>query len=69
MQNLMTLGPTPSGRKVTRSEEERKNNNAVSSGHYILPATPKGSARTSLGPFQPDNINNVVKQQNNTNAQ
>ena len=49
MQNPTT---TPSGRKVNggerREREEEKNN--VNSGHYILPATPKGSACPLLKP-------------------
>ena len=30
--------------------------NTVNRGHYILPAMPKGSARTSLGPMVPRGI-------------
>ena len=33
-----------------RKKIRRRENTAVNSGHYILPATPNGSARTSLGP-------------------
>jgi hypothetical protein len=36
---------TPSGRKVTGLEERREEKNTVNSGHYVLPSTPKGSAR------------------------
>jgi hypothetical protein len=38
---------TPSRKKVTERQEEK---HAINSGHYVFPATPKGSARTSLGP-------------------
>ena len=32
--------------------KDRKRKDAVNSGHYLLPATPKGSARTSVGPIR-----------------
>jgi hypothetical protein len=41
-QNLMT---TPSVRKLTKAETGK---NGANSGHFVLPATPKNSARTSL---------------------
>ena len=41
----------PSGRKVTGAEEKKKKN-TVNSWHYVLPAMPKGSTRTSLGPIE-----------------
>ena len=42
---------TQSKRERERERErERRERNAVNSGHYVLPATPKGSAHTSLGP-------------------
>ena len=41
---------TPSGRKVTWQRKEKKK--AVNSGHYVLPATPMGSAHTLLGPIK-----------------
>ena len=34
----------------------RKKNNDVNSGHYVLPVTPKGSARTSLSPIMKENV-------------
>ena len=39
--------PIPSWRKITSEEGGKK---AFNSGHNVLPATPKGSARTLLGP-------------------
>ena len=41
---------TPSGIKVNTGEKEREKQ-ADNSGHYVLPAMPKGSARISLGPI------------------
>ena len=42
---------TTSGRKVTKAERKREEKkNAINSGHYVLPATPKGRACTSLRP-------------------
>ena len=32
---------------IYRENEEERENNAVNSGHYILPVKPKGSANTS----------------------
>ena len=46
----------PSGRKVTGSEERK---NAINRGHYLLPATPKGSARTLFGPIRNRKIKNI----------
>ena len=37
------------GRKVRRGREIEREN-AINSGHYILPATSKGSAHPPLGP-------------------
>ena len=34
-----------------RKKERGKEKNAINRGHYVLPATPKGNARTSLGPI------------------
>ena len=41
---------TPIGPKVNTVRKESKNN-AVNSGHYLLPAMPKCSTRTLLGPI------------------
>ena len=38
------------GRKVRRGREIEREN-AINSGHYVLPATLKGSALTRLGPI------------------
>jgi hypothetical protein len=53
MQNFTTLGQPLLGEKYGTPKErkkERKRRNAIISGHYFLPATPKGSARSLLGP-------------------
>ena len=43
---------TISWRKVAWGEERKRKSggNTVNTGHYVLSATPKGSAHTSLGP-------------------
>ena len=47
-QNPRTI---PSGRKVTGGEKKKgERKKTINSGHYVLPATPKGSARNSLVP-------------------
>ena len=51
---LLLVLSTHSGRKVTREEREK---NSVNSGHYVLPAMPKGSIRTLLGEI------NVIRKQ------
>ena len=48
MQNPRT---TPSGRKLTQAERKIERKNAIHCGQYVLSATPKGNARTSLGPM------------------
>ena len=47
MQNFRTLGQPLLGEK---KPDRRERKNAVYNGHYILPAMPKGSSHTSLGP-------------------
>ena len=47
MQNFITLGQR---RKVTRLDRKKERKHAVKSGHYLLSATPKSSARNSLRP-------------------
>ena len=54
MQNFRTLGQSHLGVETLDKREGRKkieNKNAVKSGHYVLSATPKGIACTSLGPI------------------
>ena len=46
MQNFRTLGQPFLGEEFG---PEKKKKNAVNSGHYVLPAMPKGSARTLCG--------------------
>ena len=43
-------------REVKRpdGEEKREINNAVNSGRYVLPVTPKCSTRTPIGPIMED---------------
>ena len=41
MKNFRTLGQNLLGEKYCDQKKE-KENNAVNSGHYVLPATPKG---------------------------
>ena len=51
-KDLWKKGEKDLWRNVTwgvRREKEEKH--AVNSGHYVLPATPKGGAHNSLGPI------------------
>ena len=52
-QNLRTRGKKTSGKKVEGGEEIKK----VKKSHYILPAMPKGSACTLLGPICKNRFN------------
>ena len=51
MQNFRTYDD-PFWEKSNRDREKKigEGENAVNSGHHVLPATPKGSACTLLGP-------------------
>ena len=53
MYNFRTIHrTTPSGRKDEKKEEKReREKNIGNSGHYVVPAMPKGSAHTSLRPI------------------
>ena len=62
MQNIRALEQHLLGEK--EREKSKREKNGVNSGHYVLPATPKGSAHTLLGPnskdFSYENQNNLL---------
>jgi hypothetical protein len=46
-----TIGkPLLGEKKPFRKKKKRERENAIMRSHYVLPATPKGSARTSIRP-------------------
>ena len=46
---VLIINPKNSPPKGGSEKREKKGKNAVDSGHYVLPATAKGSARNLLG--------------------
>ena len=47
---VLIINPKKSPPKGGSEKREKKGKNAVDSGHYVLPATAKGSARNLLRP-------------------
>ena len=61
IQNVRTLEkPYLQKSNWIRRKKEEKKKSCCNNGHYVLPATPKASTHTSLGPWDPwDRIINV----------
>ena len=52
MQNSRTLGKPLVGISNPSRRRKKEKEKKVNRGHYVLPATPKGSALTLLGTIQ-----------------